>query len=665
MKSILFIIASILTITITAQKLNPEFGNILRSEISMKSYEKDRASGAVNLFDIGETKFINYEGGYNIQFKRHKRIKIFKESEFNLAEVTIPFYEDGYGKKERVKDIKAVTYNYENGNLKEQELDYSLVFEEKLNDRWSVKKFVLPNVKAGSILDIEYTMITPFHQNLPDWRFQDVIPTIYSEYEVSMIPFYEYAFILQGISKFDYQNSEVSKIDRKWGNVAKSFGRVVGGGVEFNDYIHTYVLKDVPAFKDESYISSVNDYILKMDFQLAKFNSPNGTSNEIITTWEELNKELLKHPDFGKYINSSKKIAKKKLSSIEGISKMNDLEKSKAIIGFVKRSFSWNKFNSKYSSQSPKEFYKNKIGNKADINLFLIAMLAEAGIEAHPVILSTRDHGKVNIDYPFAHFLNSVIVLIIGESAFLSDATNNLLPFNKIPINCINGEGLMVHPEVASWVSLENSKQSLLKYIISINPDSNLKKSKVDITLQTTNYNAYHFRNKYNNDTTLIKEYFVKKLDEVNRIVTRNYNNISLPYSTTLRGKLENENIGNNLIIKPFANFAIEKNELTQRERNYPVDFQYSQKNVFESTIIIPEEYVIDKIPKPEFISNELLEISLEYLMENNKVNVKGHYNFKKAIYEPSDYKLLKYYMDLIVKRFNEELVFIKTTVHN
>ena len=32
-----------------------------------------------------------------------------------------------------------------------------------------------------------------------------------SEYQVNMIPFYEYVFLVQGISRFDYQNSVVAK----------------------------------------------------------------------------------------------------------------------------------------------------------------------------------------------------------------------------------------------------------------------------------------------------------------------------------------------------------------------------------------------------------------------------------------------------------------------
>ena len=63
------------------------------------------------------------------------------------------------------------------------------------------------------------------------------------------------------------------------------------------------------------------------------------------------------------------------------------------------------------TSKTAKEFLNTRTGNAANINLFLCSMLNEAGIQASPVLLSTRDHGKILKDYPFQQFINYVIVL--------------------------------------------------------------------------------------------------------------------------------------------------------------------------------------------------------------------------------------------------------------
>ena len=297
-----------------AQKTENEFGKISQQEIEMKNYTKDKGAKAVILYDKGLSIFFDTDNGYDIRFTRHKRIKIFDKSESQNAEVSIPYYVDGYGKTETVKSIEAVTYNTLDGRLTKKRLDPSTIYEERINERWYNKKFVFPDVQDGAIIEYRYVLETPFHFNLPDWTFQDKIPTIYSEYQVSMIPFYEYVFVVQGISRFDYQNTVVAKEKRTWGSVVMSHGKNMGSGVEFQDYVHTYVLKDVPAFNDESYISSVSDYIIQMDFQLAKFHSPRYGTSDIISTWPDLNESLLKHEKFGKYLKRSSKIAKKIIS---------------------------------------------------------------------------------------------------------------------------------------------------------------------------------------------------------------------------------------------------------------------------------------------------------------------------------------------------------------
>jgi hypothetical protein len=645
-----------------SQKVEKEFGKISHEEIEMKSYEKDKEAKAVILYDKGKSIFFDTDKGYDIRFTRHKRIKIFDKSETQSAEVSIPYYVDGYGKTETIKSIEAVTYNTIGGSLTQKRLDPSTIYEERINERWYNKKFVFPDVQDGAILEYRYVLETPFHFNLPDWIFQDKIPTVYSEYQASMIPFYEYVFLVQGISRFDYQNSIVAKEKRTWGSVNKSYGQNVGSGVEFQDYVHTYVLKDVPSFKDESYISSINDYIIKMDFQLAKFHSPTGSTSDIISTWTALNESLLKHEKFGKYLKSSSGIAKKVLSEELNLSGDSDKDKAKHIIEYVKNSFEWNGFYDKYASQSAKDFFNKKKGNDADINLFMISLLNEAGIEAEPLILSTRNHGKIPNDYPFDHFTNYVIALVNTDTPFLADGTEDLLPYTKLPIRCYNEKGLIVEKaDKPRWVSLDNSVFSIEKNMVSMRLDTVSMDIIAFVSIQNTEYESYSARNMFKNDSLKIKEYYSDRIGNIRKAKTIGYDRIELPYSMHFETRYEAEILGNNVVIKPFLNLPLSVNNLTQKKRTYPVDFIYPWEDVFESTLEIPGNFSITNIPDGYKLDNDLAEINLNYSLDKNILIVKGNYKFKKSTYIASEYSQIKYCLDQIVKEFNKPIVLEKS----
>ncbi len=643
-----------------AQESEQEFGKISQEEIQLTSYAADPDAEAVVLFDLGESKFIETEKGYDIRFTHHKRVKIFKKEGFNYAEISIPLYEDGYGAMEVITSVEAITNNYENGKWTRQELDPSTIYVEQFDDHWKMKKFVFPNIKEGSIVEYRYVLETPFHENLPDWTFQDKIPTMYSEYEVSLIPFYEYIYIPQGLSKFDHKSSEVATKKRKWGNVAKSFGRNVGSGIEFHDYVHTYVMKAIPAFKDESYISSINDYIMKMDFQLTKYRSPTGGADQLLSTWPKLNKDLLKHEKFGKYLNNCSRYAKEILDKKLKIGRKSDQENSIRIIDYVKNKFTWNGSDSKYASQSAKEFFKNKLGNSADINLFLVALLNEAGVEAVPVILSTRDHGKIKTNYPFEHFTNYVIVLVKTSSPFLSDGAEQLLQYNRLPIRCLNESGLLVSDaEQDEWVMLEYSKPSHERHIISMKIDPETLNTDYKVAIQSTEYDAYSLRSEFKNDTAALKAHFSKKIGAVDKIRTAGYGGTKR-FSIALEGKLKAEKQESNLVLNPFLNLAITENGLTQKERTYPVDFIYSSNQLFQISISVPSQYEPTVLSQSFHVDDELAEINIDYTFVDDVILIKGNYHFKKQQYSPAEYTMVKQHLDTVVQKFNELLVLEK-----
>lgn len=635
-----------------AQEYSKKWGKISQKEVDLKVYEKDPDAKAVVLYDIGESVFIDTEHGYDIQFTRTKRIKILNNSAIEQAEIKLPYYVDGYGKTEIYREIEAISYNIENGKLVKTPLDEAHIYEEIINENWRSKNFVVPNVKEGTIIEYKSVLETPFHFNLPDWIFQDVIPTIHSKYIVKMIPFYEYVFIVQGTNHFDYQNSEVEE----------SFARRYAG-IEFQNYVHTYVLENIPAFKDEAYMTSIKDYLIKMDFQLAKINRPTGASTDIISTWEELNRSLNKHFNFGKYIKKSTKFAEKILDEELDLANLDDENKAKKIIDYVKKAYSWSGYNAKYASKTPKELSNQKTGNAADINLFLIALLQTARIDVEPVILSTRGHGKIDMKYPFSHFFNYVIPMVkIDGHIFFTDGTNPFLAYNRIPPRCINEKGLIVNDQEIKWANLSTNIKSVDNRSIELNIDANTLLAHAKVTNHSTEFEALNYKKKYNDDTSKIKNQLLENgFEKVSKIRTLNFKTSHTPYIVAYEGKTKIESIDSKLIISPFLNFPIKENRLTQKNRSFPVDFTYPNSETFKSIIYIPENYQVADLPPRFEMKNGLADIMLTYSIKENIVTVEGEYYFKKSIYQPNEYARIKSYLNAIVQKFNAQLVLVKS----
>ena len=637
------------------------FGQLGEKDVALSRYVKHPDAEAVVIFDIGEAIFFDAAVGYDIRFTRSRRIKILDQSGVDFAEVAIPIYVDGAGKTEVVKSVIAYSYNNEDGVWKRSTLSPEAVFEERYNDRYRLVKFTLPNVKEGTIIEYRYVLETPFMFNLPDWEFQDRIPTLHSAYTVKLIPFYEYSFIAQGIGRFTSKSSRVDSKKRAWGTVSKQYGTNVGGGFEFNDVIHTYVMKDVPAFRDESYITSKNDYIMKIDFQLARINYPNGQKRDIISTWEEMIEGFQKGDNFGKYIKKSKGEASDFLKSHSGISGKESDQKARALIEYVKNAYDWDGFYTKYARKSPKEFHQQKSGNSAEINLYLLALLRAGGIEATPVLISTRGHGSIKVDYPFDHFFNHVLVLVgSGEKAYLADASNRLTAYNRIPSLCINGRGLLVE-EGVNWYPLLNDGLSVESIDLDIKPDPEAMSSLVNLKISSTEYEGYRYRSNYSDDAEKIEEFLDSQgLSDIQRVQTVHYSETQEPYVIEASGEAELEFLENQLVIQPLLQFPFSTNPFTQVKRSYPVDMIYANETSFSSIIRMPEGYSVVSVPEDFSTENALIKLVMGTTQSDNSVIIQASYTFKKAVYSTKEYAMLKYYMKYIIEKFNEAVVLEK-----
>jgi len=643
----------IFSLNIKCQNFPKKFRDISIEEFNDEEIAIQNTADAVVLFDKGLSYFGRKGESFEIIFVRKTRIKILNESGKKWSVIEIPYYQEG-STYEKVMNIEAYTYNVENGVITTTKLDPSQTYDDKIDNRWNLKKFALPNVKEGSIIEFAYTVISPYMFNLHDWKFQWQIPVIYSEYMVKLTPFYEYTYLLQGANKFDNYDSYVELgSERQFGNI------------KFRNMVHKFSMKNVTPFNDESYITTISDYIIKLDFQLSKINYPNGPSIEILTTWDKLIKKLNKSEDFGKYVNKSEKKSSK-LIDVNTISEMPENDKFNFILNYVKDNYKWYGEMGKFATKSANNFIKDKQGNVAEINLFTIGLLRSVGINANPVITSTRKHGKIAYDYPYSHFFNYVIIIAeIDGKQILSDATEPKLKNNRIPPRCLNDQGLVINENKMMWVDLV-CKFPSKKTTTIITDVTNPSRITSEISTKTTEYEAFENRQNYGNNIEEIKTSLDNKNYNIieSSITSQNSFKYDKPYILDYKIEYVPEIINNKIYLTAFHNEIIKDNPLKQKSRTYPIDMTYPLIEKLTNSISIPEGYVVDYLPKQLSIKTELFELSFVSSKANDKIILNLDYYFKKSVYSAEEYTRIKHYFSEIIKIGNEKVVLKKTATN-
>lgn len=290
------LLVPILTVKLYAQE-GVKFGKISATDFDVKSPVIDSNTNAVILSDVGSSKIDgNNSGSFSLIHKRSTRIKVLNKKGFDAANISIELYVSG-NNEERLSDLKAVTYNLENGVVQQTKLEASNVFKEKLNKNWNARKFTFPNLKEGSIIEYSYTIESDFFNFLKPWEFQGNYPRLYTQYTVNIPEFFQYVFLSQGYFPLKNTKKDFFKtysISDANGTQATEHYSLPGSETQ-----NSWSATNVPAIKEEPFTSTTDNYISKLDFQLSKIQFPNGVPKDIMGNWATTSEQLLKSEDFG------------------------------------------------------------------------------------------------------------------------------------------------------------------------------------------------------------------------------------------------------------------------------------------------------------------------------------------------------------------------------
>lgn len=647
-----------------------DFGKVNKESFLIQSSLVNESTNAVIIGDVGNVTFKgNNSGWFSYVYKRYCRIKVCNSKGFDAATFSVVLYKEGKVVEE-FDNLKASTYNLENGEAKETKLEKRDVYTEQYDKDHTIKKFTMPNIKEGSIIEVSYTVISDFLFNLPSWEFQDEkYPTLWSEYTVAIPSLLSYMTITQGLHSFF--------IDQKkdgFQTYSIRHKRVISdhtGPIEELLTVSSptinkrWAKKNIPPFKRESFIASPKNDLDKVYLQL--YETYDGAEKHPVAKgWGNVTKELMKRSDFGEQIQQNNSWMDKVLQNDIGIGDNFDLQMAQKIYKYVQANTTCTNFDNKYITSNLKDVLKKRSGSVGDINLLLIALLHHQNFKAYPVLLSTREFGRNFPNYPFLEMLNYVICVLEldGKKYFLDAAVANLA-FGKLPLNCYNGHARIISNDTtAVYFSTDSVKESeFTKVIITPNTDGSFigqynhkfgYYNSLDIVNKKSSFSVSTFLQVFIQRTNSTIQSTSSQSDTLQTVDDRKV--LSFDFAI-------NSNTSTDMIyLNPYLDNEFFDNPFKASERSYPVEMPYTLTNEYELEMGVPAKYKVEEIPAAMKMTLNESDGYFEYTTSvvGNKVIVTCKLELRTTNFAPDDYINLREFYANIAKKVSEQIVFKK-----
>ncbi len=623
-----------------AQSAPVRWGKVTPEEIRLKHCVFDSTAPAVVLCDYGQIKL-----GYgNVLIERHRRIKILGRKALDQANISIAYYTKN--DMEKVTSVQAQVLNVDaKGKVTETGVPGRQIFDVDANQNWREKRFTFPNVEPGSILEYRYTTVSQNFHSLDPWLFGCDIPTLHSELRVMIPEGLDYRVLMQG-------RKLIGKYQQAAGN--------------------QWALDNVPALRQETHVANYLDYAEKIRFQLAGYQKardmPSGGSEYVttMTTWEKLAAELLENESISRYLN--RRGAAKDLVALVCAPADPELVKLQKIYNHVSRRLHWDGKHRIFTDQTLNSLLDKKEGTSAEINLYLTLLLREAGIQASPVLLSTRPHGKVQVTYPLLTQFNHLVAgAQIDGKDYLLDGTDPLRPWQLPAGDDLNDTGFLLDKTNSRWVKAQPGSPT--RQTASVEADLNdPTRPLYRFSVRYEGYLALDKRWQYvrKGNKALAGEVISNENQDFRLISTKidNADNPDEVLLTTLSYQPETaaQTQPGVVYFNPVLLNEFTENPYKHEQRFLPVELNYPQTRTYILNLKVPAGYQVQELPKSVLMKlpDDLAEFRYQINYQGNLIQLLTTVNFKSPVIPGEYYDYLREFYDQVISKYREAIVFKK-----
>lgn len=639
---------------LSSQWDHTQWGSVPPEDLTMQVYPADSSAEAVVLSDCGFLMMISGSPSVGPKYilRRHRRIKLLKRSAFEKhGRVKLFFIHDR--EREQIENLKAQTIL---PNGRRHEVSSKDMFKTKENKWASSISFAFPDLEEGAVIEYQYQLTSGDVIEPRTWYFQEDIPVRYNSLLIQNESRISYVSLFNGNQNFSEKEQVDDAIIYRKGDMQLSYGEEL------------IVLENAPAMVEEEFMTTLEDYRIKIRLQGEAFHRLDGHREQLFTTWGKSAESLLEHEQFGLQFRRKKNF-KKVLDGVKSniSADMTPQQISEVILDFVSENVEYNGRESFWVRNNLNRAFIEKTANAGEINLMCLALLKAYDIKAFPILTSTRDHGKMYRHYPLIDQFNYVLVGVkLDEKILLLDATDPLYTLNMPSPNALNKYGWVVDVDEPTWIDI---KVPICRDIygseILIDEEGNVG---VKLRAVFNSYTALVEQDLYENDQS--GEYWKERIERfANEVKFDSINGKKLNRKT---GKFMNEVAfsvpngamvaGDFLYVSPILYSNFEETPFSLKERQYPVDFPYPFEERYVVSVLIPDGYKVEELPAAAHLLLPEKKGSFDYRVDQTeqKVQIMLSLILSNTTFEPANYSELKAMFDLMISKRAEQIVFKK-----
>lgn len=642
--SLTLIFCLLLSVNSIAQPFISKSDNITKEEMDLQACDFEPDASALFLLNEQTISFKKDNYSTKTVYKRRARIKIFNENGFKYANVIIP---NAKTKNSKIEDLEAFVYNLApDGSIISEAVNKDQIFKDKPTKKGSGVdiRFTFPNLKAGSIIEYSYTRNVKNIYGIESWLLQSEIPVLTSVCDITIPAGYKLEEHIRGLQLNDFGIVTTTKRQDKY-NISKQF-----------------VAHKIPAFRIEPFMLSLIDNLKRIEFSVYDKGFLDGVSNE--GKWEFMSTFLSISPAF-RNIYLPVKGTGTIIDSVKALD--SEDKKISAIYDIVTGRVNWNgeRF---FVAEDITSAWENKSGSSAEINALILNLLTNVGIECKPVLASSREHGKINLDFPALSQFNSLVALVYTKDEnYVVDGTEPQHSYKIPPLSILNSAGFVLDGN-STWIDITDAETFMISstYIKAELDSSGMLRGKVNLVLKDY-AKAERIKDMQKDKEEQQEETkdFLRYDDEdlvIDSVTVKDTAGKDQPLQIDMQFHYALTNNEDFYFLNPFFFSMFRKNPFTAKERRTDIDFGCKQKFITYILIKIPDNFIVEDYPKSTGIRTPDTSVYFrkDINIQDKQVAVRYNFELNNSLFAKESYPGIKEFFEKIYALMNQQIVLRK-----